>query len=253
MKHFLFLLLAPTPTLFAQNVSLNDFIAQHKQEQGFTYAFLSKELLEVTVKSDLKNEDWNGLQNVVKNIGSLSILAADSTTEGPSLYKQAKSLINPDDFETLLTVRDESTNVRVWVKSEDALVTDLILLIGAPDAFVLACFTGNLELGNLAELATLFEAGKVEQLARSSEAVAIDFEISPNPSNGSFTLTYSNEQDPPSQMLVMDQSGRQIATISLYGTPSQSMFLGDLNSGIYWIQVKTQQGKLGIKQLQIVR
>jgi hypothetical protein len=209
--------------------------------------------LEVTTKSDLKNEDWNGLQNVVKNIGSLRILAADSIAEGPSLYKEAKSLINADDFEALLTVRDGGTNVRVWVKSEDALVTDLILLVGAPDAFVLACFTGNLELGNLSELAKLFEAGKVAQLARSSEAVAIDFGISPNPSNGALTLTYSDEQDPPSQMLVMDQNGRQVATINLSGTPSQSMFLGDLNSGIYWIQVKTKQGKVGIKQVQIVR
>ena len=80
MKHFFFLLLASllvSPTLFGQNDALQNFIEQHKSDQGFTYAFLSKDLFEVATQSNLNDEDWKGLHNVVKNIGSLRILAGN--------------------------------------------------------------------------------------------------------------------------------------------------------------------------------
>jgi Domain of unknown function (DUF4252) len=157
---------------------------QHKDDHGFTYAFLSNELFEVATQNKVKDEDWKGLQHVVKNIGSLRILAGDSLQTGLALYREVKALIPADEYNELLTVRDGNQNVRIWVKSEESMVTDLILLVGSPAEFVLVCFAGNLELGNISDLANLLETGKAQQLARSSEAVAIDFGISPNPSNG---------------------------------------------------------------------
>ncbi len=133
------------------------------------------------------------------------------------------------------------------------MVTDLILLVGSPAEFVLVCFAGNLELGNISDLANLLETGKAQQLARSSEAVAIDFGISPNPSNGQFTVLYTDEQDPTSKLSVMDQNGRQISSLSLSNHNSQQVTLRDLPAGLYWIQLKTQSGKVGVKQIQIVK
>ncbi|MFN0036187.1 MAG: DUF4252 domain-containing protein [Saprospiraceae bacterium] len=256
MKHFFLLLLSlflTNSAASAQQVALHDFIEKHKSDQSFTYAFLSKDLFEIATQSDIKNKDWNGLHNVVKNIGSLRILAADSIESGLVLYKEVRALIPSDEFDELLTVRDGSDNVRIWVKAEDNVVTDLILLVGSPHEFVLVCFAGNLELGNISELAKLFEAGQVEQLARTSEAVAIDFGASPNPSNGEFTLTYSDEQDPPTLLSVIDQNGRPVSTLRLSGTATQSVVLGDVPSGIYWLQLKTQNGKVGVKQVQVVK
>ena len=57
-----------------------------------------------------------------------------------------------------------------------------MLLVGAPEEFVLVCFAGALELGNLAELARLFDANAAEDLVSAAKAVATDFQIGPNPS-----------------------------------------------------------------------
>jgi len=255
MKHFFFLLLAIplfSPAIFAQNTEIQGFIEQHKSDKGFTYAFLSKDLFEVATKTSIKNEDWNGLHNVIKNIGSLSILAAEDIKNGVPLYKEVRELIPNNEFDELLTVRDGNENVRIWAKSEENMVTDLVLLVGSPDEFVLVCFAGNLELGNIAQLAELFEAGQVRQLAQTSQAVAIDFGINPNPSNGQFTLSYSEAQDTPTLLTVMDQNGRQISSLGLSGTPTQEVMLQNLPNGTYWVQLKTQNGKVGIKQVQIV-
>ena len=115
------------------------------------------------------------------------------------------------------------------------------------------CFAGNLELGNVADLANLFEAGKVAQLAHASEAVSINFGISPNPNNGQFILSYSDVQDPPSLLSVLDQSGSLVSTLNLSGTATQNVQLQNLPAGTYWIQLKTQNGKIGVKQVQMLK
>lgn len=256
MKHFFLLLLAMaliTHAAHTQNDALNGFIEKYKNDKAFTYAFLSKDLFEVVTQTNIEEKDWKKLHNVVKNIGSLSILAADSIENTLPLYKEVLALVPTDVFDELLTVRDGKENVRIWAKTEESIVTDLILLVGSPDEFVLVCFAGNLELGNIAELAALFEAGEVEQLAQTTEAVAIDFKISPNPSSGEVTLSYDDELDPPALLAIIDQNGRQLSTLKLSGFPIQQVLLPELPSGLYWVQLKTRNGKIGVKQVQIVK
>lgn len=244
-------LLLSIPALLSQNTVFNDFIEQHKRDEGFSYAFLSKDLFEVTTKMHGADKEWQGLQNLVKNIGSLSILAGDSIQNSSALYKDAKSLVMQDAFDELLTVRDDHARVHIWAKTEDATVTDLVLLASTPEDFVLVCFAGKLELNNIFGLAELFEAGASENLARMSAAASIEFQISPNPASGSCTLSYDDQQDPPASLSVINQSGRLVATLNLAAASVQQVSLPDLPSGVYWLQLKTRTGKVGIKQLQI--
>lgn len=237
----------------AQNDVFQNFIEKHKQDQGITYAYLSKDLFEVVTETNVKEKDWKKLHNVIKNIGSLSILAGDSIENALSLYREARGLVVSGNFDELLTVRDANDKVHIWAKSEDDLVTDLILLVGSSDEFVLICFTGALELGNIAELSRLFDAAAAEELVRNSEAVAVDFTVSPNPNDGVFRLNFAGQNDVPVLLSVIDQSGRQISSIRLVGDYAQEVRLNDVRSGSYWIQLTTQKGRIGVKPLRVIR
>ena len=256
MKQF-FLLFAifqlSAASALAQNDIFQNFIEKHKHDLGITYAYLSKDLFEVVTETNIKEKDWKKLHNAIKNIGSLSILAGDSIENGLSLYREVRGLVASDTFDELLTVRDADDKVHIWAKSEDDLVTDLILLVGSVDEFVLVCFAGALELGNIAELSRLFEAGAAEELVRSSEAVAVNFIVSPNPNNGVFRLNFAGQEDMPVLLSVIDQSGRQLSSIRLVGDVAQEVRLNDLPSGNYWIQLKTQKGRIGVKPLRVIR
>ncbi len=246
-----FVLLATSA--FAQHAGLNGFIDQHKTDQGFTFAYLSKDLFEVAAKSQIEAKDWAKVHNVVKNVGSLRILVGDSITDGQALYREARDLVPTTEFDELLAVRDGKDNVRVWAKEAEAVVTDLVLLVGSADEFVLVCFSGQLELGNIVELAQLFDTESTVQLAKTTEAVAIDFTISPNPNPGTFNLTYSDAQDAPVSLTVTDQNSRLVTTKNLSESAAQQVTLTDISTGTYWVQVKTKQGKIGVKQMQVAR
>ncbi len=134
----------------------------------------------------------------------MRILAGDQIQTGPALYKDALAQIPANEFDELMTIRAEQTNVRIWSKNDADQITDLILLVGSPEAFVLVCFAGNLELGNLQELARLFDAGQAENLVAATRAVAVDFQINPNPSHGVFMLSYADAGQTPALLRVMD-------------------------------------------------
>ena len=233
--------------------TLHQFVDKYKDQQGFTFAYLSKELFEVVSKSNIKDQDWKKLHHFVQDLGSLHILAADSIQNGLSLYKEALEAVPEDEFSELLTVRDGKENVRIWTKDAGATITDLVLLVGSPDEFVLISFTGNINLGNLTELSHLFDAADVDQLAKVTKDFTVDFTIGPNPGNGDFTLQYTDEDDQPTLLTVTDQHGRRLSTLNLSGQSVQQIRIHDLPTGLYWLQMQTKKGKIGIKQVQIVR
>lgn len=237
----------------AQQESLTRFVDKYKNDKAYTYAYMSKDLVEVASQTEVAEKDWQKLQNVVKNIGSLSILVADSIPNARAVYREALAAVPVTVFDELLTVRDGADNVRIWVKTETSTVTDLVLLVGSAEEFVLICFTGNLELGNLAELGAMLDAEQAEHLAKTSQAVAIDFQVSPNPSSGEFSITCSDANETPQQLTITDQNGRQVVAMNLSGETTQGLSFPDLKSGLYWIQIKTVKGNVGVKQVQVVK
>ncbi|MCC6412683.1 MAG: DUF4252 domain-containing protein [Saprospiraceae bacterium] len=237
----------------AQQESLHRFVDKYKQNKAFTYSYMSKDLVEVVAQTEVAEKDWQKLQNVVKNIGSLSILVADSIPNARAVYHEALAAVPVTVFDELLTVRDGADNVRIWAKTDASTVTDLVLLVGSAEEFVLICFTGNLELGNLSELGAMLDAEQAQHLAQTTQAVAIDFQVSPNPSSGEFSITCSDAKDIPQQLTITDQNGRQVVAMQLTGETSQRLSFPDLKSGLYWVQVKTVNGNVGVKQVQIVR
>ncbi len=245
-------LVLTTALLTAQNAAINGFVNKYKDAPAFTYTFISKKSFQ-TLLPVTDDAAWKKLENVIKNLGSLTILAADSIKNGQALYKEILPLIPEDEFSTLLTVRDGSDHVRIWSKDDGDVVTDLILLVGAADNFVLVCFSGNLELGNINELVNMLNINAVNDIVQTTERVAIDFKISPNPSQGDITLTYSDEKDVPANLTVVDQNGRQVASRNLSAAAVQPVSLGDLPAGLYWLQMQTQNGQIGTKQVQIMR
>ena len=237
----------------AQTANFHRFIEKHKKDRAFTYAYLSKDLFEVVSHTDIGDKDWKKVHEVVKNVGSLSLLAADSIQTGLALYKEALALVPTTEFDELLSVQDGQDKVRIWAKEADGIISDLVLLVGSSNTFVLICFSGNLELGNILSLAALLDADEVEDLVQTTEAVSVDFSISPNPNAGVFTLQYAGEADAPALLSVIDQSGRQVAERRLSGAGSQRVDVRELPTGLYWVQLKTQNGKIGVKQIQLAK
>jgi hypothetical protein len=75
-------------------------------------------------------------------------------------YKEAKTKINPKEYEVLMTVRDkDGDNVEFFIKDEGDIIKELLLLVGG-DEFVFMSLVGNISLDKVSRLARSIEGKK---------------------------------------------------------------------------------------------
>lgn len=195
MKHLLSFCLAfafLASSLSAQT-ALQNFVEEYRTQPRFTYAYVSKDLLNNATQLDIQERDWKKIQHLVKNIGSLTILAGDSIRDAKRVYQKAQNIVAQMDMDEMLTVRDGDAKVHILVKEEDAHISQMVLLVADTRDFVLISFTGQLELSSVGELARLLDADQSTDLAKTAAALSVPFSVSPNPVFSNCTLTYANE------------------------------------------------------------
>jgi len=84
-----------------------------------------------------------------------------------------------------------------------------------------------------------------------SVSKALNIQVSPNPSSGTFSLSAHELDQQPCQIFLYDQLGRQCLQQACSGLSSEPIDASNLPNGTYVLQVITQDGKHAIKQIQI--
>ncbi|MDX2281190.1 MAG: DUF4252 domain-containing protein [Saprospiraceae bacterium] len=167
MKKYLFLL----PVLFlaaiqlhAQNDAITRFFSKYSEDERFTTVYVSQKMFQLVAKVETDDADWNSMREVIKDLGGLRVLTCDSITDGVQLYKEALSKVPQNEYSELLTVRDGQENVRIWIKDQGNIINELLLLVGAPDEFVLLSFVGKIDLEKIGSLSKTLDIKGAEHL-----------------------------------------------------------------------------------------
>lgn len=152
----------------AQNDAIVRFFKQYADDERFTVVYIAPKLFSMVSKIKTDDKDWDKVRDVVKDLGGLRVLTADSISDGLKLYNDALSRVPANEYAELLTVRDGKENVRIWTKdSQDgSVINELLLLVGAPDEFVLLSFTGKIDLDKISELSNDLDIKGAKQLER---------------------------------------------------------------------------------------
>lgn len=170
MKKMLFLLpafLLAVSTLTAQNDAITRFFNKYADDERFTVVYVSPKLFQLLSKISIDDPDWANVQSVIKDLGGLRVLTADSISDGTAMFKEALGKVPTNEYAELITVRDGKENVRIWTKDTGGSVIDeLLLLVGSPNEFTLLSFTGKIDLDKISSLANAIDVDGMEQLEK---------------------------------------------------------------------------------------
>lgn len=98
----------------------------------------------------------------------------------------------------------------------------------------------------------LIKAGEMPSPATvSNRNFSKDIQLFPVPANGSVTIK-NNSTQALTQAIVMDISGKVIATLALNNNPVQTLDISNISSGVYFVKLIGQNGRKSIQKL-IVR
>lgn len=152
----------------AQNDAITRFFNQYADDERFTVVYIAPKLFSMVSKIETDDEDWNKVREIVKDLGGLRVLTADSIADGMALYKNALSRVPAGEYSELLTVRDGNENVRIWTKDtkDGTVIEELLLLVGSPDEFTLLSFTGKINLDKISQLSKTLDIEGAEHLSK---------------------------------------------------------------------------------------
>lgn len=169
MRYIIFLnllmLTAFSNPLQAQADAIETYFGQHIENEDFTVIYVSSKMFSLISKVEI-NVDEPEAQvaiDMMKDIKGLRMLMTEK--DAMMHYKEAISSINTDEYEVLMTVRDEEDNIRFWVKENTiGEIEELLLLIGSEDEFTLLSFVGKIDLAKIGQLSNQLNINGVEHL-----------------------------------------------------------------------------------------
>ncbi len=159
----LFLLFLPLLTT-AQTLpkdAISSYFSEYVDDQDFTVVYVSGKVFGLFKDANLDLEDLDEKEveavfEVVKDIQGIRALHTEHNAM--ARWKEAKKRIPTDKYELLFKVRTaDGDNVEAFVQDEEAVISELFLLIGAQDNFAMLSFIGAVDLSKLADLQRAIE------------------------------------------------------------------------------------------------
>jgi len=150
----------------AQNDAITRFFEKYMDDERFTVVYVAPKMFQLVSKIETDDDDWNKVREVVKDLGGLRVLSADSISDGLAIYKDALGRVPASEYSELLTVRDGKENVRIWTKDSGNIIQELLLLVGSPDEFTMLSFTGKIDLDKISALSKTLDIKGAEQLEK---------------------------------------------------------------------------------------
>lgn len=147
----------------AQADAISKYFSKYMDDENFTVVYVSGRLFSMfdSATEGLEDEEIQAIKSVVNDMRGLRILTTDK--DPGVFYKEALSIINKNEYEVLMEVREgKDQKVQFLVKESGDIVSELLLLVGeapsadSPGEFVLMSFVGQINLNELSKLEKAF-------------------------------------------------------------------------------------------------
>ena len=148
----------------AQVDAIDRFFETYQDDDDFTMVYVSPKMFEMIATGAGESLDTE-LQSLIKGLKGLKVLRTEK--DAPAVYKAALKKLPTNEYELLMTARDEGQNVKILTKTKsNDVIEELLLLVGGADEFILVSFIGNINLNDLAKVASSLDIDGVKHLEK---------------------------------------------------------------------------------------
>ena len=148
----------------AQNDAIDRFFETYQDNEEFTMVYVSPKMFQMFAKVAGDELDAE-LQGLVNDLEGLKVLKTE--TNSLQVYKDAVKKIPTNEYELLMTARDDGQNIKILTKTKgEDIIEELLLLVGGEEEFILVSFVGNINLNDLAKVASKMDIEGVKHLEK---------------------------------------------------------------------------------------
>jgi len=149
----------------AQSASIDRLIDKYGGQDGVTIVNISPQLFQIMSAMDVQEvEDAEFPFEKLSAVKVLSIENAELLA-GADFYNEVMSGLNTSDFEEVITVKDGSDDVHMWMKTTGQQILEFLLVVASPDEGVVVYISGDFNMNDIEGLTSSFGGiGELEGL-----------------------------------------------------------------------------------------
>ncbi|MDF1571673.1 MAG: DUF4252 domain-containing protein [Bacteroidales bacterium] len=146
----------------AQSASIDRLIDKYSGQDGVTIVNISPQLFQIMSAMDVQEvEDAEFPFEKLSAVKVLSIENAELLA-GADFYIEVMSDLNTSEYEEVITVKDGSDDVHMWMKTAGQQILEFLLVVASPDEGVVVYISGDFNMNDIEGLASSF--GGIEEL-----------------------------------------------------------------------------------------
>lgn len=155
-----------TWSMNAQN-AIEKYFQQYEDASGFTSVYISEHMFGLFADLEIEDKEDAEIVQLIGGLKSLHILTTEDNAK--KYYQEALQRINRSEYELLMKVKDDGTNLQFLIKKNGNLIEELLLLVD-DDEFVLLSIVGNIDLKKISRLAKHMDVDGLEHLEKVKDA-----------------------------------------------------------------------------------
>ena len=161
-----FVIVSTTLASFGQEDAITKYFNKYIDDTRFSAVYISPKMFTMVSKIEIENMEPE-VQEVIRSLKGLRVLHTEQNAM--QYYQEALKAINTNEYELLLTARDNGENVRFMVKSNGDIVQELLMIVGGEKNFAMLSFLGNIDLKKIGKLAKALNIDNLQYLNKLEE------------------------------------------------------------------------------------
>jgi len=157
------LVLLSTLAANAQEDAITKFFSKYQNDDSFTQINITGRMFGLFTNFEAEDEEDQEMIDAVSKVKGLKILAKEDTN-GKELYNEAFRLIDSNEYEELMTIREKDNDMKFLIKEKDGVIEELLMVIGSEDSFFLLSLVGDIDLKQISKLSKSMDIDGFENL-----------------------------------------------------------------------------------------
>ncbi len=152
-------------SMMAQESLINKYFNKYSDNNTFTKVTINQKMFSLFANFEGGTEDETEFMMAISKLEGLKILAADSIENSAGMFKSVAADMDKNGYEELMSVTDADENVKFSIKEKDGVVTELIMLVGGNEEFVLMSLYGEINLRDVSKIASGMNMNGMQNLS----------------------------------------------------------------------------------------
>ncbi len=149
----------------SQQDAITKFLSKYAADEDFTVVTVTSKMFSLFADIDPGDPDEKEAMEAISKIKGLRILALENDSiKALAVYKEAKALIPEKEYEELMTIRSEGTDMKFLIKEAKGTIVELLLIAGGNDEFFIMSLVGDIDLSQISKLSHKMRIDGFEKL-----------------------------------------------------------------------------------------